>query len=156
MNVYLVLFYFAHFLVRIPTTSKPRGLFDHHWNPCQMLPPLYVQNIILAQKLTKLQHFKEHFWKENQNQTCLVNIGFRKWKYSIWYILSTCITSQDEHLDDSKTFKLRKFPCYCNLCKHEPKLIWWLKKHLWRKHVYIRISTGSGGFKFSHQLFYQH
>ena len=34
-------------------------LIDYHWNPGQILPHFYVQNIFLAPKLTKLHYLKE-------------------------------------------------------------------------------------------------
>ena len=68
---------------------------------------------ILTQKLRKLQHLLEQFWKENtkfknQNcrfynlkpvhlqiynknlQACLEEFPGQIWKYYVWYILSTC------------------------------------------------------------------
>ena len=43
--------------VGIPTTSQIRGVFGHQCNPGPILPHLYVKNIVLAQKLAKLQNF---------------------------------------------------------------------------------------------------
>ena len=43
--------------VGIPTASQIRGVFGHQCNPCPILPHLYVKNIVLAQKLAKLQNF---------------------------------------------------------------------------------------------------
>ena len=34
-------------------------LIDYQFNPGQILPHFYVKNTFLAQKLTKLEHFKE-------------------------------------------------------------------------------------------------
>ena len=62
------------FLLAIPSKGQIRGVFGHHCNPDSILLHLYIKNIVLAQKLTKLQHFKEnssHFQKESsQNLTC--------------------------------------------------------------------------------------
>ena len=62
------------FLLAIPNKGQIRGVFGHHCNPDSILLHLYIKNIVLAQKLTKLQHFKEnssHFQKESsQNLTC--------------------------------------------------------------------------------------
>ena len=89
-------------LLAIPSKGQIRGVFD------SILLHLYMKNIVLAQKLTKLQHFKEHFWMENQFldstiyksitknlQACLEQFLGQKWKYSIWYILITCLNSRN-------------------------------------------------------------
>ena len=44
-------------LLGIPSTGQIRGVFCCNCNPGTILPHLYVKNIVLNQKLTKLQHF---------------------------------------------------------------------------------------------------
>ena len=84
------------------------GLAYYTWYQCfcgEILPHFHVKNIFLAQKLTKLQHFKENPSKEHNeiSENEKIQIIIVKWS---WYIT---FQQQNHHLFTDNN-KLHNYP----------------------------------------------